>query len=122
MQLRVILLVCSVPLASAFTVPSGILTPSAAALSGRRLGVSFRAGDSPRSSLTPRGVLHLRAAEEDGGKKEPADGSIEKILSGLGPLGSKFGAGVDWCLSQTRASNVCGSENELDDVEQSRFV
>ena len=110
MQLRVILLACSVPLVSAFTVPGGSLTPSAAALSGRRWGVSCRAGASARSSPTPRGVLDLRAAGEDGGKKEPADGSIEKILSGLGPLGSKVGAGVDWCdpkLQPNTISKLC---------------
>lgn len=95
MKLFAIIFACSVSLASAFSFGGGCLTPSAAALSVRRSGeAACRAGASAR---TPGGALTLRAAGDDGGKKEPADGSIEKILSGLGPMGSKFGAGVDWC-------------------------
>lgn len=85
---------CGIPLAAAFTVPAGNLCAgSAAAPMINALQSSSRVGGAVSRE---GGALSLRAEGGNGERPEPKDGSIEKLLGGLGPMGAKMGAGIDW--------------------------
>jgi len=93
-------LMCGIPLAAAFTVPAGNLCAGlAAAPRINALQSSSRVGGAVRRE---GGALSLRAEGGNGERPEPKDGSIEKLLGGLGPMGAKMGAGIDWCVPSMR--------------------
>jgi hypothetical protein len=93
-------LMCGIPLAAAFTVPAGNLCAGlAAAPRINALQSSSRVGGAVSRE---GGALSLRAEGGNGERPEPKDGSIEKLLGGLGPMGAKMGAGIDWCVPSMR--------------------
>mmetsp|Transcript_50526 Transcript_50526/g.100870 ORF Transcript_50526/g.100870 Transcript_50526/m.100870 type:complete len:320 (-) Transcript_50526:114-1073(-) len=57
---------------------------------------------SSKSRVCPSPVTQLRAEE----KREPADGSLEKILGNLGPTGARIGKGIDWFFDTSTISGA----------------